>query len=709
MFENIKVVKRDGKKVDFDGTKIAIAIKKGFDSVNIGEQEKYTENDINKVYNLVIREILALNPEKIKIEEIQDMIEENLKKENYLDVYKSFSEYRERRAQSRKIFYDEKKQHKFLKALEDLTLKTSSREIDINTPLELMVDYGSTVSREFAKAYIVKKKIAEAQDIGDIHIHDLNFMPLGTTTSSQIDLSKLFDEGFDTKNVHIREPKNIMSYSALAVLAITLNQKEQHGCQAIPAFDYYMSRGVLYTFKKKFKQTIDDILAYTDLDKFAATNGIEREIERLESIEFDINIFNKYSRESTQLQRVFKIAYDSAIKKTEKETMQAMEAFMHNINVIDTNSGKEKLYPTINIGTDTSPEGRMITDKILDTIDFGIGDKENPVSPVVIFKVKEGINYNKEAVNYDLYKKALEVASRKMYPNFSFLDSKYNKKYYKKQNPDTEVAYNASNMRVIDNVIDDDKAISARRGVLSYTTINLPRIAIKNSEMLNKEKGVNQEKNYEPFFNELEEKLDLVKDQLLDRFEKQGNKKAADFPFFIGQGIWLDGEKAKEEDRIRKVIKQGTMIIGFLGLEECLIALTGKSHSNSKETQKLGLQIIGFMKNKVDEYSNKYSLNFNLMGVEDTKLAEEFMTLDKSIYGELKGITDKKAYTNSFYISENNDIQNENKIKVEAPYHELTNGGHKINIKLKEKTPENIEQIIKLLKENDVGYASFAG
>lgn len=709
MFENIKVVKRDGKKVDFDGTKIAIAIKKGFDSVNIGEQEKYTENDINKVYNLVIREILALNPEKIKIEEIQDMIEENLKKENYLDVYKSFSEYRERRAQSRKIFYDEKKQHKFLKALEDLTLKTSSREIDINTPLELMVDYGSTVSREFAKAYIVKKKIAEAQDIGDIHIHDLNFMPLGTTTSSQIDLSKLFDEGFDTKNVHIREPKNIMSYSALAVLAITLNQKEQHGCQAIPAFDYYMSRGVLYTFKKKFKQTIDDILAYTDLDKFAATNGIEREIERLESIEFDINIFNKYSRESTQLQRVFKIAYDSAIKKTEKETMQAMEAFMHNINVIDTNSGKEKLYPTINIGTDTSPEGRMITDKILDTIDFGIGDKENPVSPVVIFKVKEGINYNKEAVNYDLYKKALEVASRKMYPNFSFLDSKYNKKYYKKQNPDTEVAYNASNMRVIDNVIDDDKAISARRGVLSYTTINLPRIAIKNSEMLNKEKGVNQEKNYEPFFNELEEKLDLVKDQLLDRFEKQGNKKAADFPFFIGQGIWLDGEKAKEEDRIRKVIKQGTMIIGFLGLEECLIALTGKSHSNSKETQKLGLQIIGFMKNKVDEYSNKYSLNFNLMGVEDTKLAEEFMTLDKSIYGELKGITDKKAYTNSFYISENNDIQNENKIKVEAPYHELTNGGHKINIKLKEKTPENIKQIIKLLKENDVGYASFAG
>lgn len=705
MFENIKVVKRDGKKVEFDGTKIAIAIKKGFDSVNSeGQETRYTENDINKVYNLVIKEITDLKPDKIKIEEIQDMIEEKLKSEQYLDVYKSFSEYRERRAQSRKIFYEEKKQHKFLKSLEDLTLKTSSRQQELNTPLELMVDYGSTVSREFAKAYIVKKKIADAQEIGDIHIHDLNFMPLGTTTSSQIDLSKLFDEGFDTRNVHIRTPKNIMSYSALAILAITLNQKEQHGAQAIPAFDYYMSKGVLCTFKKKFKQTIDDILAYTDLDKFAATNGIEREIERLETIEFDISIFNKYSRESTQLQRVFKIAYNSAIEKTAKETLQAMEAFIHNINVIDTNSGKEKLYPTINIGTDISPEGRMVTSKILDAIDFGIGDKENIVSPVVIFKIKEGINYNPEDINYDLYKKALDVASRKMYPNFSFLDAKYNKKYYKTQKSDSEVAYNASNMRVIDNIIDEEKAISARRGVLSYTTINLPRLAIKNSDILNKT-NLKKETNYEAFFNELEEKLDLVKDQLLDRFEKQGNKKAADFPFFINQGIWIDGEKAKQEDRIRKVIKQGTMIIGFLGLEECLLALTGKSRINNKEVQRLGLQIIGFMRNKVDEYSNKYSLNFTLMGVEDTKLAEEFKTIDKSIYGELKGITDKKSYTNSFYILEGSSI--ENKIKIEAPYHELTNGGHKINIKIEDKSSEKIEKTLKLLKENNIGYASF--
>lgn len=690
MFENIKVIKRDGKKVDFDGTKIALAIKKGFDSINDESNKKYTENDVNKVYNLVINQIMALEVDKIKIEEIQDMIEEKLKDENYLDVFKSFSEYRERRAQSRRIFLEEKKQHKFLKALEDLTLKTSSNENENNTPLELMVDYGSTVSREFAKAYIVKKKMAELQESGEIHIHDLNFMPLGTTTTSQINLLSLFDEGFKAKNICIREPQNIMSYSALAVIAITLNQKEQHGCQSIPAFDYYMAPGVLKTFKKQFQETINDILAYTDLDKFAAINGIEREIERLETIKFDIAIFDKYSRESEQLKRVFRIAYESTLKKLEKAVVQAVEAFVHNINTIDSRGIKSKLYPSINIGTDISPEGRLITDKILDAIDY------DSMSPVVIFKVKEGINFNKEDPNYDLYKKAIDVSSRRLYPNFSFLDSTYNKKFYVRNNPDREVAYNTMNLRVMDNVIDDDRAIASKRGIISYTTINLPRIGIKNSN--------NKSDNYESFFNELEEKMDIIKDQLLDRFEKQGNKKVHEFPFLIGEGILLDGERAKPEDKIRKVIKQSSMGIGFLGLEECLIALTGYTRTQNKQTKKLGLKIIDFMRNKVNEYSTKYNLNFVLIGVDDKKVSEEFMALDKAIYGKLEKITDKELYTESFYIPEGEKL--EEKIEIESPYHELTNGGHIINLRLEEKNPEAVEAILKELKEKNVGYAS---
>ena len=694
MFENIKVIKRDGKRVEFDGTKIAIAIKKGFDSVIDEENPRYSEEDINKIYNLVIDEISKLNVPRIKIEEIQDLIEKNLKQEGYIDVYYSFSEYRERRAQSRKLFFDEKKQHKFLKALEDLTLKTERPEKNIISPLEMMVDYGSTISKEFAKAYMVKKKIAEAQEAGEIHIHDLNFMPVGTTTSSQINLAKLYDEGFNTKNLHIREPKDIMSYTALAVLAITLNQKEQHGCQSIPAFDYYMSPGVVITFKKQLKQTIDDILIYTDFDKFAATNGIDREIERIERIDFDISIFDKYSRDSKQVQRIFRVAYDIALKKTEKIVSQAMEAFIHDTNVIDSN-GKEKIYPTINIGTDTSAEGRMVISKILDAIDFGIDMEKEILSPFVIFKVKEGINLNKEDKNNDLYMRALDIASRRGYPAFSILDASFNKKYFKPNNPDSEVAYNSSNMRVMENILDKDKQIASQRGNISYTTINLARIGIRNS---------GKDDKYARFYEELEEKLNLVKEQLLDRFEIQGNKKVFEFPFFIKQGIWLDSERAKDDDKVRKIIKQGNLTIGFLGLEECLIALTGKTRSQNKETQKLGLEIVKFMKEKVDEFSKKYNLNFALMGTDDEGLAAKFMATDKAIYGNIPNITDKNRYTNSFEIPVDDKIKIETKIKIEGPYHELTNGGHLLKLNQNNLNVEKLDKIIKLAEQNNIGF-----
>lgn len=694
MFENIKVIKRDGKRVEFDGAKIAIAIKKGFDSVIDEENPKYTEEDINKIYNLVIEEIASLNVQKIKIEEIQDLIEKHLRQEGYIDVYYSFSEYRERRAQSRKLFFDEKKQHKFLKALEDLTLKTEKPEKNIISPLDKMVDYGSTISKEFAKAYMVKKKIAEAQETGEIHIHDLNFMPVGTTTSSQINLTKLYDEGFNTKNLHIREPKDIMSYTALAVLAITLNQKEQHGCQSIPAFDYYMAPGVVITFKKQLKQTIDDILIYTDFDKFAATNGIDREIEKIETIDLDISIFDKYSRDSKQVQRIFRVSYDIALKKTEKIVSQAMEAFIHDTNVIDSN-GKEKIYPTINLGTDTSAEGRMVINKILDAIDFGIDTKKEILSPLVIFKVKEGINLNENDKNYDLYKRAIDIASRRGYPAFSILDATFNKKYFKPNNPDSEVAYNSTNMRVMENILDKDKQITSQRGNISYTTINLARIGIRNTD---------KEEKLDKFYEELEEELNLVKEQLLDRFETQGNKRVFEFPFFAKQGIWLDSERAKDEDKVRKIIKQGNLNIGFMGLEECLIALTGKTRTQSKETQKLGLEIVKFMKEKVEGFSKKYNLNFALMGTDDDGLGAKFMATDKAIYGTIPNITDKTKYTNSFELPESDKVKMETKIKIEGPYHELTNGGHLLKINQDNINTEKLDKIIKTAKQNNIGF-----
>lgn len=711
MFEEIKVIKRDGKKVDFDGSKIAIAIKKGFDSVNQEcDRLKYSEEDVNKIYNLVINEISKMNTTKIKIEEIQDLIEKNLKLEGYADVFYSFAEYRERRAQSRRLFWDEKKQHKFLKALEKLTIRKENAEEVVISPLEMMVDYGSTISKEFAKSYMVKKKIAEAQDSGEIHIHDLNFMPVGTTTSSQINLNKLYDEGFNTRNLHIREPKDIMSYTALAVLAINLNQKEQHGCQSIPAFDYYMAPGVVKTFKKQLRQTMDDILIYTDFEKFAATNGIAREIEKIETTNIDIGIFDKYSRDSKQVQRIFRVSYDIALKKTEKIVSQAMEGFVHDTNVIDL-CGNEKIYPTINLGTDTSPEGRMVTAKILDAIDFGIENEKENLSPFVIFKVMEGVNLNKQDPNYDLYKRAIEIALKRGYPAFSFIDASYNKKFYKEKDPDSEVAYSASNIRVMENIIDSDKQISSQRGNLSFTTINLARIGIKTSPILNKAEK-NKRGKYEEFYEALEDTLNLVKEQLLDRFEVQGNKKAYEFPFFIKQGICLDGEKVRNEDKIRRVIKHGTLNIGFMGLEECVYALTKKKREDNKEAEKIAIQIVKFMKEKVDEYSNKYNLNFCLMGTDDMELSKEFMATDKAIYGTIPGITDKKEYTNSFYISNGsskfNPKQLQQKIEIEGQYHKFTIGGHveRINIE-KNWNTQALEKILRMCKNSDIGFIRF--
>ena len=703
----MKVIKRDGKKVDFDGTKIALAIKKGFDSINTeDEKNKYSESDVNKIYNLVIEEINSLDREKINIEEIQDLIEKKLEENDYIDVKTSFSEYRERRAQSRKIFFEEQKQHKFLKGLEELTIKQGEARKNKLSPFEVMVDYGSTISKEYAKAYNIKKRFADSHDSGEIHIHSLNFMPLGTTTSSQINLTKLYDEGFNTKNLHIREPQDIMSYAALAVLAINLNQKEQHGCQSIPAFDYYMVPGVQRTFKKQFKQTIEDILIYTDLDKFVATNGIEREIERLETIDFDIGIFDKYSRDAYQVQRVFKIAYDIAMKKTEKIVEQGMEGFVHDTNVINTNS-REKMYPSINLGTNTSLEGRMVISKILDAIDFGIQSDKEKLSPLVIFKVKEGINFSEQDKNYDLYKRAIEIASRRNYPAFSFLDAEFNKKFYVKNMPETEVAYNSANIRVMENIIDEDKQIASQRGNLSYTTINLARLGIKNSPIINtsdNEEKISKEKRYEGFFNELEEKLDLVKEQLLERFENQAARKANEFPFLIQQGVLLDGDRAKDEDRVRKVIKHGTLAIGFTALEECIVALTGESRLESKNAQKLGLQIVGFIKNKVDEYSIKYNLNFTLMGVDDMDLCKKFIATDKAIYGNIQNVTDKMQYTPSFYV-ETDDL--EQKIKIEAPYHTLTNGGHTLKLNIENMNVEQIENLLKMAKDCNVGFVKF--
>lgn len=710
---DIIVIKRDGKRVNFDGSKIALAIKKGFDSVYTEDEEthKYIEKDIYKIYNKVIEKIENSKKEKIKIEEIQDLIEEQLKLNGYEDVYESFKAYRERRAQSRQVFFDEKKQHKFLKALENLGLKSAHEEdakrenanIDGDTAMGTMLQYGSTVSKEFSKSYLMKRKFAEAHDSGDIHIHDMDFMPMGTTTCCQIDLNKLYTNGFSTGHGFLREPNDIMSYSALAAIAIQSNQNDQHGGQSIPAFDYYMAPGVLKTFKKQFKQTIYDFLDLTDYIKFIAINGITREIDKLTSIEFDISIFDTYCRDAENLKRMFRLSYQKALEKTNRITYQAMEAFIHNLNTMHSRAGAQVPFSSVNFGTDTSPEGRMVVKNFLLATEEGLGKGETPIFPISIFKIKEGVNYNPEDKNYDLFKLACKVSAKRLFPNFSFIDAPFNLEYYNPEDYNTEVAYMGCRTRVLGNHVDPNKAVTAGRGNLSFTSINLPRLGIKHG-IVNGEKA-----DMEGFYKELEEKLELVKDQLLERFEIQCNKRIYNFPFLLGQEVWLDSEKLKPGDKLRKIYKHGTLSIGFIGLAECLKALIGKHHGESEEAQKLGLEIIGFMRKKVDEYSEKYNLNFTLLATPAEGLSGRFTAMDKAIYGKIKGVTDREYYTNSFHLPVYYKTTVEHKIKTEAPYHAFTNAGHISYIELDGDTTENVEafeKVIRIMKEAGIGYGA---
>lgn len=717
----IEVVKRNGKKVSFDGTKVAVAIKKGFDSIifeSEGEngEKKYTEKDMQKVYQEVIKEIEKLykDKDKIKIEEIQDLIENALKKKGYNDVYESFSEYRERRTASREAFMDDKKTHKFLKTLEGLGLKSAFEDdnkrenanVDGDTAMGTMLQYGSTVSKEFAKAYLMKKRFADAHDDGYIHIHDMDFLPMGTTTCLQIDLGKLFKNGFSTGHGHVREPNDIISYSALAAIAIQSNQNDQHGGQSIPLFDYYLAPGVIKTFRKQFKMTLQDLLDYADFTSLIAMKSIEAEIKNIKSVNTPLETFEKYYKDNESLKRIFKMALEKAYKKTDKITYQAMEAFVHNLNTMHSRAGAQVPFSSINFGTDTSEEGRMVTKNYLLAVDAGLGRSETPIFPISIFKVKEGVNYNPEDPNYDLLKLSCKVSAKRLFPNFEFIDAPYNLQYYVPGRPETEVATMGCRTRVMGNVVDPEKAITPGRGNLSFTSINLPRLGIKHGIV---GPNANKKADMKGFYAELDELMDLCRDQLLERFEVQCNKHVYNFPFLLGQGNWIDSEKLKPTDKLKKILKHGTLSIGFIGLAECLKALTGEHHGESERAQKLGLEIIGHMRKKCDEYSENYKLNFTCLATPAEGLSGRFIRIDQAIYGKIKGVTDREYYTNSFHVPVYYNISISKKIKTEAPYHALTNAGHISYIELDGDPGENLdafESIIRLMKEEGIGYGA---
>ena len=707
-FNDIVVVKRSGQRVNFNDAKVAIAIKKGFDSV----YEDYDEKNVNKVKEKVLDTIEKKYKDRktIGVEDIQDIIEEELKKQKYDEVYESYKGYRERRAASREAFV-EKQQHKFVKAIESLGLKSAAEEnakrenanVDGDGPMGTMLHFGSTVSKEFAKAYLMDNKYARAHDEGAIHIHDLDFWAMGTTTCTQIDLSKLFKNGFSTGHGFLRTPNSIGSYAALAAITIQSNQNEQHGGQSIPAFDYYMAPGVLKTFKKEFKQELSELLDFEGFIDLINFDKVLEIVDKLESIEFDFELFKDYMSKSKKIDEIFRTAYENALAKTDRQTFQAMEAFIHNLNTMHSRAGAQVPFSSVNLGTDTSPEGRMVIKNYLLATDEGLGHGETPIFPISIFKVKEGVNYNKEDPSYDLFRLACKVSAKRLFPNFSFLDSSFNKAFLVEGDYNTEVGYMGCRTRVLANVC--GPAVTPGRGNLSFTSINLPRIGLKHGIAL----GERDKADMKGFYQELDEVMDLVKGQLLQRFECQCSKSIRNFKFLLGSHVWLNSENLSNNSKIRTVLKHGTLSIGFIGLAETLKALIGVHHGESDKAQKLGLEIIKHMREKCDEYTKEYNLNFTCLATPAEGLSGRFLGIDRSIYGKIKGITDREYYTNSFHVPVYYRTTAKHKMEVEGPYHKFTNAGHISYVELDGDTVNNVdafEKVVRIMHDNDIGYGA---
>ncbi|MGU3769826.1 anaerobic ribonucleoside triphosphate reductase, partial [Clostridioides difficile] len=569
-------------------------------------------------------------------------------------------------------------------------------------------------SKEFCKTHILKPEHSFAHDNGDIHIHDMDFLNMGTLTCCQIDVKKLFNGGFSTGHGFLREPQDIISYGALAAIAIQSNQNDQHGGQSIPFFDYGLAEGVYKTFKKFY---IGNLAKALKLFKGIENNDViknivyntEKETNQKVGLKRDELYLNLEKEKLIQtfdiddelVNKMQNFAFEESYRETDKKTYQSMEAFIHNLNTMHSRAGAQVPFSSVNFGTDTSEEGRMVTKNLLLSQERGLGNGETPIFPILIFKVKEGINLNPEDPNYDLFKLSCRVSAKRLFPNFSFLDAPFNAKYYKKGEPDTEATYMGCRTRVLSNVCGSETV--SGRGNISFTTVNLPRLGIKHG-IINNEKA-----NLDGFFEELDEKINLIIEQLLERLEVQGNKKMKNFPFLMGQGVWKGSDDLGPEDTLKEVIKQGTLTIGFIGLAECLIALIGKHHGESKEAQELGLKIVSHMRHKMDEATDKYKLNFSLMGTPAEGLSGRFTKIDKKVYGEIKGITDKEYYTNSFHVPVYYNISAYDKIEIEAPYHELTNAGHITYVELDGDPSDNLEAfetVIKAMKDLGIGYGS---
>ena len=714
----LSIVKRDGRTVLYEQQKIATAILKAL--VEAGEASIAEADLLAERVCLTIEQ--ELNGHTPTVEQIQDVVERILMATGHDEAAKKYILYRADRTRIREAHTS------LMKSIDqivnadarDCDSKRDNANVDGNTSMGSMLQMGTSAAKAYNAAWLLSPEQAKAYTEGDIHIHDFEFYAL-TETCCQIDLLKLFHGGFAAGHGFVREPQSIRSYASLAVMAIQANQNDQHGGQGIPNFDYAMAEGVAKSYVSIYRRELAEALE----DALESEDEAARAAETLTAVEsvgkprlqagaeaFDAAVAAHLMQTTAlplqEAEKLVRRVRRRTDKQVTHETRQAMEGVIHTLNVTQSRAGAQTPFSSINYGTDVSPEGQLVIRSTLEALDAGLGNGETAIFPIHIFKVKEGVNYNPGDPGYELFRYSCRVSAKRLFPNYVFLDAPFNLQYYRPGRPETEVATMGCRTRVMGNVYDPDREIAFGRGNLSFTTINLPRIALEACRQADGTLAVGHGDEAK-FYARLDELLALCAKQLMDRYHLQAAKHVYNYPVLMGQGIWLDRDKLGPNDPVGEVLKHGSLSIGFIGLAEALTALYGHHHGEGKEYWDKGYAIIEHMRRFADAEAQRTRMNYSILGTPAEGLSGRFTKLDRKRYGEIANVTDREYYTNSFHIPVWYQVRAFEKINLEAPFHGLCNAGHITYVELDGNTAQNVEafeSVVRCMHDAGVGYGS---
>lgn len=729
----ICIIKRDGKQERFSASKITGAIGKAFEATGLDKQDESIEEITRRV-------IAHFTGNTVGVEEIQDLVENELMKVQP-EVAKKYIIYRQWRNTERERKTHIKQVMDGIVAIDRNDINLSNANMSSHTPAGQMMTFASEITKDYTYKYLLPKPYAEAHQLGDIHIHDLDYYPTKTTTCIQYDLDDLFERGFHTKNGSIRTPQSIQSYATLATIIFQTNQNEQHGGQAIPAFDFFMAKGVL----KSFQKIVASMLSFCfEMKGQAVDERTLLEVVRLHVATILLGDSEKSALVSVLNGQGFDVTTDElthilykAYAQTRKDTHQAMEGFIHNLNTMHSRGGNQVVFSSINYGTDTSAEGRMVIQELLRATVEGLGTRgEVPVFPIQIFKVKDGVSYSDadyeramkdfdaalagemtfEAPNFDLFLQACQTTAKALFPNFMFLDTPFNRHEKWRADDPKRYRYELATMgcrtRVFENL--NGEKTSLGRGNLSFTTMNLPRLAIEA-----RIKAESMADNHTPdavereakaiFLDAVREMSGFIAEQLYTRYRYQRTALARQFPFMMGNNVWKGGGQLNPNDEVGDVLDQGTLGIGFIGGHNAMVALYGKGHGHSRKAWNTLYEAVEVMNEVADTYKQKYHLNYSVLATPAEGLSGRFTRMDKRKYGIIEGVNDRDYYVNSFHVDVKEPISIIEKIKCEAPFHALTRGGHITYVELDGEAQKNVRSIAKIVKvmhDENIGYGS---